>query len=225
MMIAQQKIDGIGMTSKRTRMRLVDRLREKGIIDERVLSAMARVPRHLFVDEAIETRAYEDTALPIGHGQTISQPYVVALMTQSILEDGIPHKVLEVGTGSGYQAALLAQLVPQVFTVERIDDLLKKSRTLFYTLKYNNIKTNNADGGWGWQVHAPYDAIVVTAAPESIPGSLLDQLAIGGKLIIPVGRQGEAQSLLQVLRQSDGYVQKMVESVNFVPFLPGKVSA
>lgn len=212
------------MTSRRTRVRLVERLREKGISDERVLAAVEQVPRHLFVDEALESRAYEDTALPIGHGQTISQPYIVALMTQSILEFKYPEKVLEVGTGSGYQAALLSQLMPEVFSVERIQSLLLRANTLFRQLGIDNIKTTNSDGGWGWKAHAPYDAILVTAAPETIPEALLDQLSIGGKLVIPVGKQGQSQSLMQVRRKPDGFVKKIVERVSFVPFLSGKVS-
>ena len=212
------------MTSRRTRVRLVDRLREKGIRDERVLAAVAQVPRHLFVDEALESRAYEDTALPIGHGQTISQPYVVALMTQSILDTKVPAKVLEVGTGSGYQAALLSQIVPEVFTIERIQSLLQRATTLFRKLGIENIKTANLDGALGWSAHAPYDAILVTAAPERIPEALLEQLSMGGKLVIPVGKQGQAQSLLQVVRGSDGFVKNIVERVSFVPFLSGKVN-
>lgn len=223
-MISQQKIDGIGMTSRRTRVRLADRLREKGISDERVLAAITHVPRHLFVDEALASRAYEDTALPIGYGQTISQPYVVALMTQAVLDVVVPQKVLEVGTGSGYQAAILAQLAAQVYTVERIDDLRQKASRLFRTLKYNNIKSSYADGEWGWSAHAPFDAIVVTAAPEQVPPSLLEQLAIGGKLVIPVGRQGAAQSLLVIARTPDGYAEEIIERVSFVPFLTGKVN-
>lgn len=224
MKITQQKIDGIGMTSRRTRIRLVDRLREKGISDERVLAAMLRVPRHLFVDEALESRAFEDTALPIGHGQTISQPYIVALMTQSIFNCSPPGKVLEIGTGSGYQAALLSQLVPEVFTVERIQSLLKKATTLFRNLGIENIVSANSDGEWGWSAHAPYDAILVTAAPERIPQALLDQLAVGGRMVIPVGVQGGPQSLLQVVREADGFVQTVVEQVSFVPFLSGKIN-
>ncbi len=223
-MISRQNIEGIGMTSRRTRLRLVERLREKGIGDERVLAAMSHVPRHLFVDEALASRAYEDTALPIGHGQTISQPYVVALMTQSILDAELPEKVLEVGTGSGYQAALLSQLVPEVFTVERIESLLQKATTLFQKLGIENIKTVNCDGEWGWSEHAPYDAILVTAAPENIPEALLEQLAPGGKLVIPVGKQGQVQSLMQVVREADGFVKTVVERVSFVPFLSGKIS-
>ena len=222
-MISQQKIEGIGMTSQRTRVRLVNRLRDKGISDERVLAAITHVPRHLFVDEAIASRAYEDTALPIGHGQTISQPYIVALMTQFLIAGEIPKKVLEIGTGSGYQAALLSQLVPQVYTVERIGGLRQKASTLFRRLGYSNIKASTADGEMGWSTHAPFDAIIVTAAPETIPESLLSQLVVGGKLVIPVGRQGEVQSLIEVRRDEDGFHRSEIEQVSFVPFLSGKI--
>ena len=158
-------IQGIGMTSQRTRDRLVDRLREKGIKDERVLEAMRVTPRHIFIDEAMAHRAYEDTALPIGHGQTISQPYIVARMTEVLLEGGVPDKVLEVGTGSGYQSAVLAQLVPRVYTVERIAALLQKAREAHRKMRLLNVYTKHSDGAWGWEANAPYDAIIVTAAP------------------------------------------------------------
>ncbi|MEM7293188.1 MAG: protein-L-isoaspartate(D-aspartate) O-methyltransferase [Pseudomonadota bacterium] len=211
------------MTSRRTRVRLVDRLRDKGIRDERVLAAIAHVPRHLFIDEGIESRAYEDTALPIGHGQTISQPYVVALMTQAVLGNSAPKQVLEIGTGSGYQAAIIAQLVERVYTVERIKPLLQRARSVIRTLAYKNIKTHHADGEWGWKAHAPYDAILVTAAPEVVPESLLKQLAPGGRMIIPVGKQRGSQRLLEIENTPKGFVETRLEQVKFVPFLPGRV--
>ena len=224
MSLLQHTIEGIGMTSQRTRIRLSERLREKGIGDERALAAITRVPRHLFVDEALASRAYEDTALPIGHGQTISQPYMVAQMTQRILTVSNLGKVLEVGTGSGYQAAILSQLVASVFTTERIGALWRRSDKLLCDLGYHNIRTRHADGEWGWPEKAPFDAIVVTAAPEEVPQALLEQLAIGGKLLIPVGQQGGDQALLELTRQADGFTEEVVDRVSFVPFLSGRVA-
>jgi protein-L-isoaspartate(D-aspartate) O-methyltransferase len=183
------QIAGIGMTSQRTRNRMRDRLREQGINNEEVLNVMASVPRHLFVDEAMATRAYEDSALPIGEGQTISQPYVVARMTEVLLENGPIKKVLEVGTGSGYQAAILSRLVPMVYTVERIKNLLEKARHRFQALEYRNVQTRHSDGSWGWASNGPFEAIIVTAAPASVPEPLLEQLGIGGRMIVPVGNQ------------------------------------
>lgn len=223
MKLTPAQISGIGMTSQRTRDRLAERLRVHGIYDERVLSTMASVPRHLFVDEAIAHRAYEDTALPIGYGQTISQPYVVALMTQAILAGGQPGRVLEVGTGSGYQAAVLSRLVDEVFTVERIGDLLGLARERFAALGYDNVQAQHADGGWGWPEHGPYDGILVAAAPEEIPHSLCDQLAVGGRMVIPVGGQRDAQTLTLVTRHAGGFESEVVELVRFVPFLGGRV--
>ena len=213
--------EGIGMTSQRTRDRLIQRLREKGIRDNRVLEAMRMLPRHLFVDEALATRAYEDDALPIGHKQTISQPYIVARMTEALLADGVPKKVLEIGTGSGYQAALLAQLVEQVYTVERIEPLYQQARKILMKLGLRNVRCKLSDGTWGWESYAPYDAIIVTAAAPEIPQSLLQQLAIGGRLIIPVGGQHEAQQLLTMIRTKDGIEQRKLEDVVFVPLVTG----
>jgi len=193
-MIHQRKLktiaQGIGMTSQGTRNRLVQRLRDNGIKDEKVLQAIATIPRHEFVDEALSSRAYEDTALPIGLSQTISQPWVVAKMTEAILDGGVPRKVLEVGTGSGYQAAILASLVPEVFTVERIEELLKLARRRFHKLRLNNIYSRYADGHLGWPSQAPFDGIIVTAAATGIPSELILQLRIGGVLIAPVERRG-----------------------------------
>ena len=211
---------GIGMTSQGTRDRLVRRLREKGIEDERVLHAIATTPRHEFVDEALSSRSYEDTALPIGLGQTISQPWVVAKMTEALLDGGSPQKVLEVGTGSGYQAAILAALVPQVFTVERIEELLKIARRRFHRLKLNNIYTRHADGHLGWPSQAPFDGIIVTAAANRLPLELIAQLRVGGVLVAPVERSG-MQRLLAVRRTEDGHEERDLGGVIFVPLLAG----
>ena len=211
-------VHGIGMTSQRTRDRLIQRLREEGISNERVLEAMRNVPRHLFVDEALATRAYEDTALPIGQGQTISQPYIVALMTQTLLAGGRLKKVLEVGTGSGYQTAVLAQLVDEIYSVERIEPLMKLARKRLRELGCRNVQIKLSDGSWGWKEHAPYDGIIVTAAPAEVPPALIEQLAPGGRLIIPVG--GPAmQELLLVQNTDKGLSQECLELVNFVPLV------
>lgn len=214
---------GIGMTSQRTRDRLITRLEEKGIRNMQVLEAMRSTPRHLFVDEALASRAYEDTALPIGHKQTISQPYVVARMTEAVLEEGIPNKVLEVGTGSGYQAAILAALVKEVYTVERIEPLYQQARKRAMQLGLRNIKFKLSDGSWGWESYAPYDAIVVTAAPKEVPSSLIDQLAEDGRLIIPVGRTSEIQYLKLLRKTKEGIAERNLEAVSFVPLVLGKV--
>ncbi len=211
---------GIGMTSQGTRDRLVRRLREHGIRDERVLKAVATTPRHEFVDEALSSRAYEDTALPIGLGQTISQPWVVARMTEALLDGGTPDKILEVGTGSGYQAAILSLLVPQVFTVERIEELLKQARRRFHKLGLHNIYTRHADGHLGWPSQAPFDGIIVTAAASHVPGELLDQLRVGGVLVAPVERRG-MQRLLALRRTEDGCEEQDLGGVIFVPMLSG----
>jgi protein-L-isoaspartate(D-aspartate) O-methyltransferase len=214
------KIDvhGIGMTSRRTRERLVQRLREEGIKDERILEAIGSIPRHVFVDEALSSRAYEDTALPIGHGQTISQPYIVALMTQALLGGGRLKKVLEVGTGSGYQTAVLARLVDEVYSVERIEPLMRQARRRLREIGFRNVQIRLSDGSWGWKDHAPYDGIIVTAAPAEVPPSLREQLAPGGRLVIPVG--GSAmQELLLVQSTEKGFTQERLELVNFVPLV------
>jgi len=216
-------IQGIGMTSQRTRDRLVDRLREKGIKNERVLEVIRTTPRHIFVDEAMAHRAYEDNALPIGHGQTISQPYTVARMTEVLLEAGVPDVVLEVGTGSGYQSAILSRLVPKVYTVERISALLQKARDAHRKLGLLNVYSKHSDGSWGWEPNAPYPAIMVTAAPESVPPSLLQQLAVGGRMVIPVGTIGGVQQLTLITRNDDGIEETMLELARFVPLLDGAV--
>ncbi|MEM8845002.1 MAG: protein-L-isoaspartate(D-aspartate) O-methyltransferase [Pseudomonadota bacterium] len=218
----KDNIEGIGMTSQRTRDRLIDRLRSKGISNTQVLEAMRSLPRHLFVDEALATRAYEDNALPIGHKQTISQPYIVARMTEALLSDGIPKKVLEIGTGSGYQAALLAKLVEDVYTVERIKPLYQQTKKLLVNLGCRNIHCKLSDGTWGWESYAPYDAIIVTAAAPEIPNSLIEQLALDAHLIIPVGDQDASQQLLTLKRTSEGVIQEKLEDVLFVPLVGGQ---
>lgn len=211
---------GIGMTSQGTRDRLVQILRREGIRDERVLKAITQVPRHKFVDEALSSRAYENTALPIGSSQTISQPWIVARMTEAILDGGNPEKVLEVGTGSGYQAAILAQLVPQVFTVERIEELLKLARRRFHGLRLNNIYVRYADGHLGWPSQAPFDGIMVTAVAKGIPQELIQQLRVGGVLVLPVERNGQ-QRLITVRRTESGSEETDLGGVVFVPLLSG----
>ena len=223
-MIHQRKMKsvprGIGMTSQGTRDRLVRRLSDNGISDERVLKAIATTPRHEFVDEALSSRAYEDTALPIGLSQTISQPWVVAKMTEALLDGGSPQQVLEVGTGSGYQAAILASLIPKVFTVERIEELLKLARRRFHKLGLNHIYTRYADGHIGWPSQAPFDGIIVTAAAIELPEELLLQLRIGGVLIAPV-EKGGMQRLLAIRRTEEGFEEKDLGGVIFVPMLSG----
>ncbi len=223
MNITDTRTQGIGMTSQRTRDRLIERLRAKGIKNERVLEVMRTMPRHLFVDEALSHRAYEDSSLPIGHGQTISQPFIVARMTELILSRGVPDKVLEVGTGSGYQAAILSQLVPQVYSVERIVALQKQARERYHQLRINNILLKHSDGSWGWPQYGPYPAIIVTAAPEQVPDALLEQLAVGGIMIIPVGALRGDQRLLMITRERDHFVQEELDPVRFVPLLNGAV--
>ncbi|MDF1831577.1 MAG: protein-L-isoaspartate(D-aspartate) O-methyltransferase [Porticoccaceae bacterium] len=210
------------MTSQRTRGRLVQRLKDQGITDQKVLDVIRVTPRHLFLDEALSHRAYEDTALPIGHAQTISQPYIVALMTQILLSRGPLKRVLEIGTGSGYQAAILAQLVDEVYSVERIKPLLIKARSLFRQLRLRNIITSHSDGGVGWSENGLYDGIIATAAPEQVPDELLYQLAPDGLLVIPVGT-GEQQELRLISRQGDTYKfeEEVIERVRFVPLLGG----
>jgi protein-L-isoaspartate(D-aspartate) O-methyltransferase len=210
------------MTSQRTRDRLVGRLLERGIANQDVLNVIREMPRHLFVDEALASRAYEDTALPIGHGQTISQPYIVAKMTEILLEGAARGKVLEVGTGSGYQTAVLSQLVERVYSVERIAPLQNQARERFYQLKLNNIKLKHSDGNWGWEWYAPYDGIIVTCAPEQVPNELLLQLAPGGRLVIPVGGSS-GQSLRVIDRIEDRYEEVELDAVSFVPLLSGQV--
>ena len=208
------------MTSQRTRERLISRLREAGIRNKKVLEIMLNTPRHIFVDEALGSRAYDDTALPIGYGQTISQPYIVARMTEILLETGPCDKVLEIGTGSGYQAAVLAQLVGQVYSVERIGALLTHARKRIRSLHLYNVRMKHSDGHLGWKENAPYDAIIMTAAPEEIPMELLAQLKEGGRMIAPVGPNGR-QQLNLITYTGKGYECAVVEDVSFVPLLPG----
>ena len=212
---------GLGMTSARTRDRLVARLKEQGIRDPVVLNLIRSTPRHLFVDEALATRAYEDTALPIGLGQTISQPYVVARMTEALMAGGPLETVLEVGTGCGYQTAILAALAKRVYTTERIAALSQRARQTLAEIGIRNVFFRHADGGWGWPQHAPYDGIMVTAAPEEVPPALLEQLAVGGRMLIPVGPQGRQELLLITRREADRYDREVIEHVSFVPLLGG----
>lgn len=223
----EARIQGIGMTSQRTRLRLADRLRQNGIRDESVLNAMIDVPRHCFVDEALASRSYEDCSLPIGEGQTISQPYIVALMTELVMEsagpDGRLDRVLEIGTGSGYQAAILASLVPEVYTLERIKSLALKAQRSFQELRIRNIRSRYGDGVDGWSEKAPFDAVIVTAAMECIPDNLRTQVRNGGVLIAPVGPQDGAQQLSVVRCYRDQPSQtRLVAGVKFVPFLRGR---
>jgi len=219
--IDEQAIKGVGMTSQRTRNRLIDRLQQKGISNSTVLRIMRRVPRHLFVDEAMSSRSYEDASLPIGHGQTISQPYIVARMTELLVEHTESlENVLEIGTGSAYQAAILGGLVKNLHTVEVIPELYRQSRDLLYKLGYRNIRTHLGDGSWGWQEAAPYDAIIVTAAPDEIPKALIQQLKVGACMVIPVGAQKSIQKLQIVIRTNkDDISITEHESVVFVPFV------
>ena len=216
----QVNLQGIGMTSQRARNRLAETLREMGIQSEHVLEAIRTTPRHFFVDEALGNRAYDNTALPIGYNQTISQPYIVARMTEALINGGKLQNVLEIGTGCGYQTAILARFGEQVYTLERIDALLCKARELFYTLKYRNIHTKHGDGKAGWGQYAPYDGIIVSAAPIGVPDSLLQQLAINGRLVIPVGKSGE-QMLLLITRTEEGFEKQQLDCVSFVPMLEG----
>lgn len=214
------RIEGIGMTSRRTRERMVARLKEQGVRNDAVLNVMLETPRHLFVEGALASRAYEDTALPIGFNQTISQPYIVARMTELLLEYGPLDKVLEVGTGSGYQTAILAQLVKRVHSVERIYPLQQRARRCLQDLNLRNVRLKHTDGGWGWDEYAPYDAILAAAAPNEIPESLLTQMARRSVMIIPVGT-GRTQMLMRVIRSEISYEVEEIEPVSFVPFLPG----
>ncbi len=213
-------LQGIGMTSQRTRDRLIARLTAMGIRSEAVLAIIRNTPRHIFVDEALASRAYENTALPIGFNQTISQPYIVARMTEALVHDNAPRKVLEVGTGCGYQTAILAQLVERVYSVERIEALLGRARETLRALRYRNIRLRHGDGSLGWPEHAPFDGIIVSAAPPGIPETLLSQLAMNGRLVIPVGKAGD-QKLLLITRTDTGYTEEKLDLVSFVPMLEG----
>ncbi len=207
------------MTSQRTRERLIQRLMDQGITQFEVLEAIRSVPRHLFVDEALAHRSYEDTALPIGYGQTLSQPYVVARMSELALARGRPKKVLELGSGSGYQTAILASLVDEICAIERIKPLLERARKQLRALRVRNVRLRHGDGLDGWASEAPFDLILGAAAPERLPTQLLEQLASGGRLILPVG--GERQQLIMVTATAEGYVEEVIEEVNFVPMVRG----
>jgi protein-L-isoaspartate(D-aspartate) O-methyltransferase len=212
---------GIGMTSQRTRARMVDRLRANGIADERVLAALGAVPRHIFVEEALASRAYEDTALPIGFAQTISQPYVVARMIELLLNNK-PGKVLEVGTGCGYQAAVLAQIFPEVFSIERIKALLERARKNLLGLRLSNLRLAHGDGYAGLEQAAPFDSIIVAAAAPKIPEALTRQLAPGGRMILPLVAGKEAQRLVLIERSGRGFTESELDPVRFVPMEAGK---
>ncbi len=218
--MTDRRLSGIGMTSARTRERLVQRLREQGIGNLAVLDRIRNVPRHIFVDEALASRAYEDTALPIGFGQTISQPYIVARMSEALLEGPPLARVLEVGTGCGYQTAVLAPLVGRVYSVERIEALLQRARARLKELGIRNVRFRHGDGTEGWKSQAPFDGILVAAAALNVPEALLAQLAIGGRLIIPAGPEG-AQQLLRITRREQGIERRILGPVSFVPLLGG----
>ena len=214
-------LKGEGMTSQRARDRLAANLKEGGIRDPRVIDVIRNTPRHHFIDQALHSRAYENTALPIGHGQTISQPWVVARMTEALIEFGMPQKVLEIGTGSGYQAAVLAALVPQVFTVERIEELLRQARRRFRQLGLTNLRSRYDDGKLGWPDEAPFDAIILTAAGDTIPTRILDQLSPTGVLVAPVGSPSR-QTLIRMRGDGQGdFTQEELGAVSFVPLLGG----
>jgi protein-L-isoaspartate(D-aspartate) O-methyltransferase len=217
-----QQLQGIGMTSQRTRQRLVQRLSDQGVTNLQVLDVMGDTPRHIFLDEALSHRAYEDTALPIGYGQTLSQPYIVARMTEVLIgAAGKLDRVLEVGTGSGYQTSVLAQLVPKVYSVERIKPLQDKARDRLRKIGLRNVELKHADGGFGWPERGPFDAILSTAAPREVPPELLDQLGPNGVLVIPVG--GDTQELRLIIREgdTDKFMTQVLEPVKFVPLLSG----
>jgi protein-L-isoaspartate(D-aspartate) O-methyltransferase len=219
----QKTLSGIGMTSQRTRSRLIQRLREKGIIEESVLSVMEQVPRHIFIDEALSHRAYEDSSLPIGMSQTISQPYIVARMTELLVMSGAMHNVLEIGTGCGYQTSVLAGVADQVFTIERIQPLQNKAIERFKLLGLNHITYRHGDGYLGWPEQAPFDAIIVTAAPDAVPQALIQQLAIGGRMVIPVSASDGNQQLHLLEKTEEGISSMQVEEVKFVPLLGGTI--
>ena len=212
-------VSGIGMTSQRTRTRMIERLREQGIRNERVLTAISAVPRHVFVEEALASRAYEDTALPLGFSQTISQPYIVARMIEVLLEGRELGKTLEVGAGCGYQAAVLAQLTKEVYAVERIEPLLAKAKLNLRAIQQFRVRLKYADGQLGIPEAAPFDTIIIAAAASSVPNALLQQLALGGRMLLPLGA-GE-QNLLLVERKAEGFVETRLDSVRFVPLLSG----
>ena len=214
------RLSGIGMTSARTRERLVQRLQEQGIVDQRVLDRIRNVPRHLFMDEALASRAYEDTALPIGFGQTISQPFVVAKMTEALLAAGETTRVLEIGTGCGYQTAVLSPLVAEIYTLERIAPLLGRARRTLRELKIRNVNFRHDDGNVGWPARAPFDGILLTAAPHTVPPALFEQLKVGGRLIAPVGAEGK-QELFRYTKGETRIDRQSLGAVSFVPLVSG----
>ena len=212
---------GIGMTSQRTRARMVERLREQGVRDERVLAAMGAVPRHVFVEEALASRAYEDTALPIGFGQTISQPYVVAKMAETLLNGKNPRKILEVGTGCGYQAAVLAQLFPEVYSIERIKGLHERARINLLGLRLKNLRLVHGDGYAGLDKAAPFQSIILAAAPREVPEALRQQLAPGGRMVLPLDSNGR-QRMVLIERNGRGFLEAELDAVRFVPMTAGR---
>jgi protein-L-isoaspartate(D-aspartate) O-methyltransferase len=214
------RLSGIGMTSARTRDRLVQRLREQGISNLAVLDRIRNVPRHIFVDEALGSRAYEDTALPIGYGQTISQPYIVARMTEALLEGGTLESVLEIGTGCGYQTAVLGPLANRLYSIERIEPLLTRARERLRELGIRNVRFRHGDGTLGWKAHAPFDGILVAAAPLTVPEALIRQLKVGGRLLVPIGPEGE-QQLVRFTRREQRVERESLGGVAFVPLLGG----
>jgi protein-L-isoaspartate(D-aspartate) O-methyltransferase len=218
--VTDTRLAGIGMTSARTRERLVQRLREQGIRSADVLERIRAVPRHIFVDEALASRAYEDTALPIGFGQTISQPFIVARMTEALLEGGALRNVLEVGTGCGYQTAVLSPLVVRIHSIERVEPLLKRAKERLKELGVRNVRFRHGDGALGWAANAPYDGIIVAAAPLRVPDALFEQLAVGGRLVVPVGAEG-AQELLRFTRREQRVERESLGAVSFVPLVAG----
>ena len=221
--LSQQKHRGIGMTSQRTRDRLIERLRQQGITNQQVLDVINNTPRHLFVDEALSHRAYEDTALPIGHGQTISQPYIVARMTQIILQSAKPSSVLEIGTGCGYQTAVLAQLVPQVYSIERIGALQQQAKKRLAELELYNVEIRHTDGNGGWpNLNYKFDRILMTAACKDVPRKLAEQLVNHGVMVLPYDN-GSEQVLLKITRHGDEFETEALEAVSFVPLLPGVI--
>ncbi len=213
------KISGIGMTSQRTRMRMVERLRDQGVKDEQVLAAMLDIPRHIFVDEALSSRAYDDVSLPIGFGQTISNPFTVARMVELARGGRTLEKVLEIGTGCGYQAAVLSRVARAVYSVERLAGLLSKTRVRLRELGIRNVKVKHGDGHAGLKELGPFDAIVIAAAATHLPELLTAQLALGGRLVLPLGTR--EQRLVLVERNADGFTQSVLDEVKFVPMIAG----
>ncbi len=221
--MVDSRLNGIGMTSARTRERLVQRLKESGIRNPVVLDRIRSVPRHLFVDEALASRAYEDVALPIGFGQTISQPWIVARMTEALIEGGAPQKVLEIGTGCGYQTAVLAPLVGRIYSIERLEPLYERARERLKVLGIRNVRLKYGDGTKGWPTQAPFDGILVAAAPHAVPDALLEQLAPGGRMVVPIGSEG-GQELVRITREEDRLKREKLGAVAFVPLIQGPVS-